>query len=261
MRISVANLKGGTGKTTTAVNLSACLALEGHKILLVDMDPQADATIYTGFDPLSLGNNLTGVLFHENRIEDIIVSTNTPNLDIAPAAIEMSNADLVLAAVRGREKILAKSLRNIEDNYDYIFIDTPPSMSLLLVNSLMASEQIIIPTIPSYLSIRGLKELTTVLSTIKNRMYHDISVLGILLTFVDSKARAIQDVVERLREKFGIRVFDTVIRRSVGLIECPSFGQTIFEYDNASLGARCYRELSAEIRQKTGDEKLSAKKR
>ena len=250
MRLAVVNLKGGTGKTTTAVNLSAYLALEGRKVLLVDMDPLADATIYSGYEPGSLKSSMVDVVFENEKIDNILISTNTPNFDIAPSEIEMSNADLILAAVKGRETILRNALDEIDERYDFIVIDTPSSMNLLLVNSLMASDHIIVPTVPSFLSIRGLNYLTNVLLTLKNNMHHELSVLGILLTLVDSRTKAIKEVVDRLRAKFGVKVFDTVIKRSVGLIECPSFGQTIFEYDNDSLGARCFRDLGVEILQK-----------
>jgi len=250
MRLAIVNLKGGTGKTTTAVNLSAYLAIQGHKTLLVDMDPLADATIYTGYEPGSLRSSMVDVVFENEKLENILINTNTPNLDIAPSEIEMSNADLILAAVKGRETILRNALDELDDRYDFIVLDTPSSLNLLLVNCLMAATHLIIPTVPSFLSIRGLKYLTNVLMTLKNNMNHELAVLGILLTIVDSRTRAIQEVVDRLREKFGIKVFDTVIKRSVGLIECPSFGQTIFEYDEESLGARCFRDLGTEIMQK-----------
>ena len=255
MRISIVNLKGGTGKTTTAVNLSAFFALEGSRVLLVDMDPLADATIYAGFEPARLDESLSKVLFDGGGLDRIVLNTNTPNLDIAPATLDMSNSDLVLAAVKGREKILANAIDEFEEEYEYIIIDTPSSMNMLLVNSLMATDYLIIPTVPAFLSIRGLKALTNILLTLKNNMLHDVSVLGILLTLVDSRTKVVQEVVDRLREKFGVKVFDTIIKKSVGLIECPSFGQTIFQYDAESLGARCYRELGDEIRRKIVGEK------
>lgn len=251
MRITVANLKGGTGKTTTSVNLSAGLALDGFRVLLVDMDPLADATVYTGFDPDSCGKGIADVLFRGAKIGDVFVRTRIPNLDLVPATMELANADLELAAVKGRERILANSLREVQGEYHYILIDTPPGLNLLQVNCLMACEQIIIPTFPSFLSVRGLRELTRVLTTIKNSMSHDVRILGILLTFVDSKTSGVEGVVDRLRREFGVRIFDTLVRKSTGLGECPSVGQTIFEYDPESIGARCYRELARELRQKT----------
>jgi chromosome partitioning protein len=255
MVLAIVNLKGGTGKTTTAVNLAACMALEGRRVLLVDMDPLGDATIYTGREPESFDRNLSHVLFHGGELRDVIVPTGTPNLDLAPSGPDMANADLILGPVRGREMLLARGLAGVRADYDFVVIDTPPGMNLLQVNSLTASESIIVPTVPTFLSIRGLKELTRVLAVVKTAMQIDVSVLGILLTLVDSRTRAIQDVIDRLREKFGMKVFDTVIRRSVGLIECPSFGQTIFEYDGESLGARCYRDLAVELRMRL-DESL-----
>ncbi len=248
MVLAIVNLKGGTGKTTTAVNLSACLALEGQRILLVDMDPLGDATIYTGREPESLDRSMADVLFDGHDIHDVVVRTKTPNLDLAPSGLRLANADLVLAPVKGRERVLLRSLGRVKEEYDFVVVDTPPGMNLLQVNCLTASTGIIIPTIPSFLSIRGLKELTRELATMKTAMKVEVSVLGILLTLVDSRNRTIQEVVERLREKFGMRVFETVIKRSVGLIECPSFGQTIFEYDDESLGARCFRDLAGELK-------------
>jgi chromosome partitioning protein len=251
MRITIANLKGGTGKTTTSVNLSASLALDGFRVLLVDMDPLADATIYTGFDPDSCGKTISDVLFRGRNVRDVLMKTRTPNLDFISASLEMSNTDLELAEVKGRETLLSNSLRDVDDEYDYILIDAPPGLNLLQVNCLMACDQIVIPTFPSFLSVRGLQQLTKVLTTIKNTMHHDVKILGILLTFVDAKTKGVEDVADKLREKFGVKVFDTAIRKSVGLGECPSLGQTIFEYDPESIGAQCYRELARELRQKT----------
>jgi chromosome partitioning protein len=250
MRITIANLKGGTGKTTTSVNLAASLALDGQRVLLVDMDPLADATVYAGFDPDSCVQTIADVLFRGRKLGAVIMRTRTPNFDFIPASLEMSNADLELAAVKGRETLLSNALREVDGEYDYILIDTPPGLSLLQVNCLMASDQIVIPTFPSFLSVRGMRELTRVLRTIRDIMHHEVRILGIVLTFVDSNTKGIDDVTRGLKEEFGVRIFDTMIRKSAGLTECPSFGKTIFEYNPESVGARCYRDLARELQGK-----------
>jgi len=246
--ISVVNQKGGTGKTTTAVSVSAYLAHLGHKTLIVDMEPQANATIYMGIDPVTLDFSMFDVLLKNSaRLQDIIMSTDVRNLHLAPAQVTLARTDINLAESTDKRHRLKDRLSGLRSRYDYIFIDCPPSLSLLPVNALVASDEVIIPLQPRYLSLEGLKQLYDSISRIKKELNPSLHILGILFTMSDMRFRMTKHCMDLVRKHFGDNVFTTVVHMSEELNEAPIAGQSIFEYAPMSRGAEDYKNVTEEI--------------
>lgn len=246
--ISIANQKGGVGKTTTAINLAACLAAAERKTLLIDCDPQGNATNGVGIDSNRIQEqNLYHVLIGAIPPEDAIVETDIGTLDIIPANRDLIGVEVEFVSLQDREKKLRRILKNIDSLYDFIIIDCPPSLGFLTVNSLVASDHIIIPLQCEYFALEGLGQLLNTVKLVQARLNPSLSLAGILLTMFDTRNRLSHRVSEEVRRYFGKRVFKTIIPRNVRLSESPSHGLPIILYDINSRGAVCYMELAQEI--------------
>ena len=245
--ISVANQKGGVGKTTTAVNLSAALAVLEKKVLLVDCDPQANATSGLGVNPDELENGVYECLMGEIDAEDVIYETDTPNLDLLPTRIDLVGAEVELVNENGREQFLSRVLEPLRGNYDYIIIDCSPSLGLITLNALTASDSVIIPIQSEYFALEGLGKLLNTVRIVQTRLNPKLAIEGLLITMFDNRLRLARQVVEDVRSHFGQLVFQTIIFRNTKLAEAPSYGKSIIMHDAASTGAVNYLNLAQEI--------------
>ncbi len=249
--IAMVNQKGGCGKTTTAINTAAALAEMGKRVLLIDLDPQAHATIGLGLDPNSFHRTIYDVLTKPRTgFPDVAVSTRISRLHLAPCNVLLASAELELAGTPGKELLLARGLRDVRDNYDICVIDCPPALGVLTLNALVSSTDIIVPVQVHYYALEGLRRLLETVSIIRQR-FHPCSMenIGLLLTFVEERTTFSRQVQQQLREIFGNLVFDTVIHRNVRLAEAPSAGEPVMTYASQSKGASDYRALAAEILQ------------
>ena len=243
--IAVVNQKGGVGKTTTAVNLTAALKARGKSVLLCDFDPQANATSGLGVDKRSLSRSIYDVIVGSTQAADAIVSTKFG--DVLPSAPGLSGAGIELVGVSNREFILQQALETIRDRYDYIFIDCPPSLELLTLNGLCAADSILIPVQCEYYALEGLSDLMTTLRGVKRSLNPDLSIFGVVLTMYDGRTNFSAQVAEEVRRYFPRQVFATAIPRNVRLSEAPSHGLPVFAYDKYSRGAAAYDALAAEV--------------
>lgn len=245
--ISVANQKGGVGKTTTTVNLGACLADAGKRVLLVDMDAQGNATSGIGIKKSDVTNDIYDVLVNEVPIKEVIQQTARERLDIAPATIQLSGAEIELTSMMARESRLKTALSDITEEYDYVLIDCPPSLGHLTINSFSASDSILIPVQCEYYALEGLSQLLNTIRLVQKHFNADLRIEGVLLTMYDARTNLGSEVVEEVRKYFRERVYDTIIPRNVRLSEAPSHGQSIIEYDPKSKGAENYHALAKEV--------------
>ena len=240
--IAIANQKGGVGKTTTAINLSGCLGVLEYKTLIVDADPQANATSGVGLDPKHT-RNIYECLINDINPEDLILETDNPNLDILPSHIDLVGAELEMINLPNREHKLKQALEKIKDKYDFIIIDCSPSLGLITVNALTAADSVIIPVQCEYFALEGLGKLLNTIKIVQGRLNTDLEIEGILLTMYDTRLRLANQVVEEVKMHFQELVFDTVIHRNTKLGEAPSFGETIIMHDAASKGTVNYLKL------------------
>lgn len=250
--IAVTNQKGGVGKTTTAVNLAACLALAGHATLLIDMDPQANATMGLGFSRDRVKNHLYHVLLDGVPLEEAVHPTEVTGLDLVPSDIDLTGAEVELTEVPNREKILVRNLSRMRDKYHFTIMDCPPSLSLITLNGLVAADTVLIPVQAEYYAMTGVALLLNTLAMVQKGLNPGLRVEGALLTMVDNRSALSSQVVSEIRNMFRDRVFDTMIPRNVRLAEAPSHGQPITLYDPRSKGAEAYQQLSLEILKKAG---------
>jgi len=248
--ISVSNQKGGVGKTTTALNLSACLGILEQKVLLIDLDPQANATSGIGIDLKKNKYSSYQLLEHTEKAENIILKSNTPNLDIIPSNIDLVAIELELVNHPDREFMLKKALNKIKDNYDFIIIDCAPSLGLITLNSLVAANSVIIPIQCEYFALEGLGKLLNTIKSVQKIHNKDLDIEGLLLTMFDSRLRLSNQVVDEVQKHFSTMVFDTIIRRNTRLGEAPSYGESIISYDATSKGAVNYLNLANELLKK-----------
>ncbi len=250
--IAVANQKGGVGKTTTTLNLAASLGVLEKKVLLVDADPQANASSGLGVDISSVEKGTYQIMEHIVPVHEAIIPTNSPNLDIIPAHIDLVAAEIELVDEADREFKLRQALKEVKDEYDYIFIDCAPSLGLLTLNALVAADSVIIPIQCEFFALEGLGKLLSTIKSVQKIHNPDLDIEGLLLTMYDSRLRLSNQVVDEVRKHFGEMVFKTVIKRNIKLSEAPSYGQSIIAYDLTSRGAKNYLSLANEILERNG---------
>jgi chromosome partitioning protein len=251
--IAIANQKGGVGKTTTSVNLAASLGVLEKKVLLIDADPQANATSGFGIDVSSVETGTYQLLEHTSSAEECIASVNSPNVDVIPAHIDLVAIEIELVDKEERESMLKKAIAHLKPSYDYILIDCAPSLGLLTLNALTASDSVIIPIQCEYFALEGLGKLLNTIKSVQRVHNADLDIEGLLLTMYDSRLRLSNQVVEEVQKHFNEMVFQTIIQRNVRLGEAPSFGESIINYDVSSKGATNYLSLAKEIITKNGE--------
>jgi chromosome partitioning protein len=242
--IAFANQKGGVAKTTTTLNLAAAFAEAGHRVLCVDMDPQGNLTMSQGIDPDTLEQSMFDVLVHDLSIREVI---KRREIDVACASIDLAGAEIAMSMKIGRERSLSKALRPVLDDYDFICVDTPPSLGLLTVNALTAADQVIVPVQCEYLSMRGLLQLQNTLAMIRENLNPDVQIAGILPTMVDTRTLHAKEAIEILEENFGDRVFGARIKKTVRFAEAPVKGMSVLKYDPTGTAADAYRQLAKEV--------------
>jgi len=245
--IAIANQKGGVAKTTTAVNLSAWLSLMGQKVLLVDIDPQGNATTGVGVDRDKIDCCIYDVLINQLDIEKVIVSSAVEGLELIPATIELAGAEVELVNVAEREKILKGALDKIKENYDFIFIDCPPSLGLLTLNALTAAESLIIPIQCEYYALEGLGQLLNTIKMVQKNLNKKLVIEGVLLTMFDGRTNLAIQVVDEVKKHFKDKVYRAIVPRNIRLSEAPSHGKPVMVYDRRSRGAEVYHDLAKEV--------------
>jgi len=242
--ISFANQKGGVAKTTTTLNLGVAFQELGHRVLAVDLDPQGNLTMSQGMDPDTVDRSMFDVLWHSLAIKDVI---HEAEVDIAVSSIDLAGAELALSSMIGRERALQKALLPVRNDYDYILIDTPPSLGLLTINALTASDHVIVPVQCEYLSLRGLVQLEGTLQMIRENLNPSVEIRGILPTMFDGRTLHAKEAVEMLKENFGNLVFDTKIKKTIRYAEAPVQGSSVLKYDPSGPAAKAYRDLAKEV--------------
>ena len=250
--VAIANQKGGVGKSTTAINLGAGLALQGETILIVDLDPQGNTSSGLGIDRGAIELSMYDILVDGADIDDVLEPTSVKNLHVIPATIELAGAEIELVSMFSRELRLKNALQEVKDVYDYILIDCPPSLGLLTVNGLAAADEVLIPIQCEYYALEGVSQLSRNIELVQSSLNPHLEVEGVLLTMFDGRTTLSSDVVAQVREHFGKTTYKTVIPRTVRLSEAPSYGEPIEAYDPMSRGAIAYRELAREFRRRHG---------
>lgn len=245
--ITICNQKGGTGKTTSAINLATYLALADKKVLLIDLDPQANTTSGLGINKHNIKKSIYHVLLEELDIKEILVNTPVNNLLLAPSNLDLTGAEVELVSALGREYRLKRALVKEKDNFDFVIIDSPPSLGLLTINALCAADSVLIPVQCEYYALEGLTQLNNTINLVKDNLNPNLDIEGVFLTMADFRTNLTKEVIQEVRTYFKDKVYETVIPRSIRLTEAPSFGQPIALYDKDSIGGQKYDELSKEI--------------
>ncbi len=245
--IAVCNQKGGTGKTTSTVNLAAALAVAGKRVLIVDMDPQGNAGSGVGINKTELKASVYDVLTQRADISNVILKTQFSSLEILPCNVNLTGAEIELVGVISRETRLKKALEQVKSNYDFIFIDSPPSLGLLTLNSLVAAQSILIPIQCEFYALEGVSQLLNTISLVKDGLNQNLYIEGVLMTMADFRTNLTNEVIKEIKNYFQEKVYNTVIPRNIRLSEAPSFGKPINHYDATSVGAIKYKELAEEV--------------
>lgn len=245
--VAVINQKGGVGKSTTVINLSACLGEGKKKVLVIDFDPQGNSTSGYGVEKEELEHDIYDVILHEQPIEETIVPTCEPNVFIVPATIQLATAEIELVSAMARESVLKEAVEKVKDEFDYIFIDCPPSLGLLTINALVAADSLIIPIQCEYYALEGVAKLLESMQMVKRRMNPDLEIFGVVMTMFDSRTTLSKQVVDEVQRYFGKKMFKTIIPRNVKLSEAPSHGLPVAMYARVSKGALAYSKLAREV--------------
>lgn len=245
--ISICNQKGGTGKTTSAINIATSFALVGKKVMLIDLDPQANATSGIGINKHNVQKSTYHVLLEELEIQQILQPTAVNNLYLAPSNLDLTGAEVELVGALGREYRLKRALQKEKENFDFIIVDSPPSLGLLTINGLCAADSVIIPVQCEYYALEGLTQLVKTIELVKDNLNPNLAIEGVLLTMADYRTNLTKEVIQEARKYFTDKVYATVIPRNIRLTEAPSFGKPVALYDKDSLGAQKYEELTKEI--------------
>ncbi|MBK7964467.1 MAG: ParA family protein [Bacteroidetes bacterium] len=259
--IAIANQKGGVGKTTTAINLAASLAVLEYRTLLVDADPQANATSGVGFDPRTVKTSIYECIINDVNPKDIILETKTPHLYLLPSHIDLVGAEIEMIQMPNRERMMKQVLETVSADFDFIIIDCSPSLGLITINALTGADSVIIPVQCEYFALEGLGKLLNTIKIVQSRLNPELAIEGILLTMYDMRLRLSNQVVEEVKTHFQDIVFDTIIQRNTKLGEAPSFGESIIMHDAASKGAINYLNLAREILQKNNMTRMSAEEK
>ena len=246
-KLAIVNQKGGVGKSTTAVNLGASLAEMEKKVLIVDVDPQGNATSGLGVEKSTVENSIYNVLVDDTDLDKAVLKTETKNLYLLPSNIDLAGAEIELVSMMSRENRLKIALEDNEDEYDYIFFDCPPSLGLLTLNALSAADSIIVPIQCEYYALEGLGQLIETIKLVQNNLNEELEIEGVVLTMYDARTNLSKQVSEEVKNFFENKVYETVIPRNVRLSEAPSFGQPVIEYASNSKGAKTYRKLAKEV--------------
>lgn len=250
--IAIANQKGGVGKTTTAVNLSSCLAVKGKKVLLIDIDPQGNTTSGLGIDKSGIKKSIYDVIVNDLPIKETFIETKVKNLILSPSNIQLAGAEVELVSVISRETRLKFALQEVKDDFHYIIIDCPPSLGLITVNALTAANTVLVPIQCEYYALEGLSMLMKTVELVQRHLNPELKVEGVVLTMFDARTNLSIQVVDEVKKFFGNKVYRTIIPRNVRLSEAPSYGLPIILYDNKSKGAECYMELADEVIEYSG---------
>ncbi len=252
--IAVANQKGGVGKTTTAINLSSCLAEKGKKVLAVDMDPQGNMTSGLGVDKNSVENTIYDLIIGESSVDEVLRKDIMKNLDVIPANIDLSAAEIELIDVEDKEYIVRNVIKDIKDNYDYIIIDCPPSLSMLTINAMTTATSVLVPIQCEYYALEGLSQLIHTVDLVRDRLNPELEIEGVVFTMYDARTNLSLQVVENVKDNLHQNIYKTIIPRNIRLAEAPSYGVPINEYDPKSAGSESYMRLAEEVINRENDQ-------